>query len=184
MVVTGLSANSVPYIEALELQRATHRAVVSGSSPDTVLLLEHPSVYTAGKRTEDFERPSDGTPVDRRRPRGQDHLARAGTARGIPDPAASGPDRRRRIRPSARGNPHRGAGRTRHRRWTGRRTIRSVDRVRPAGRRREDRGHRHPSRRRRNDARILVELLQLVRGVRQDRRVRNPRRRGHLRSHA
>jgi lipoyl(octanoyl) transferase len=63
IVVTGLSANSVPYIEALELQRATHRAVVSGSSPDTLLLLEHPSVYTAGKRTEDFERPADGTPV-------------------------------------------------------------------------------------------------------------------------
>ena len=62
-VVAGLSANSVPYLEALELQRATHRAVVSGSSPDTVLLLEHPSVYTAGKRTEAFERPSDGTPV-------------------------------------------------------------------------------------------------------------------------
>ncbi|MEP6480709.1 MAG: lipoyl(octanoyl) transferase LipB [Rhodoglobus sp.] len=62
-VVAGLSANSVPYVEALELQRATHRAVVSGSSPDTVLLLEHPSVYTAGKRTEDFERPTDGTPV-------------------------------------------------------------------------------------------------------------------------
>ena len=62
-VVAGLSANSVPYVEALELQRATHQAVVSGSSPDTVLLLEHPSVYTAGKRTEDFERPTDGTPV-------------------------------------------------------------------------------------------------------------------------
>ena len=62
-VVTGLSANSVPYIEALGLQRATHRAVVEGSSPDTVLLLEHPSVYTAGKRTEDYERPVDGTPV-------------------------------------------------------------------------------------------------------------------------
>ena len=62
-VVAGLSANSVPYVEALELQRATHRAVVSGSSPDTVILLEHPSVYTAGKRTEDFERPTDGTPV-------------------------------------------------------------------------------------------------------------------------
>jgi lipoyl(octanoyl) transferase len=63
IVVTGLSANSVPYIEALELQRATHRAVASGRSPDTVLLLEHPSVYTAGKRTEPFERPADGTPV-------------------------------------------------------------------------------------------------------------------------
>ena len=62
-VVTGLSANSVPYLEALELQRATHRDVVSGRSPDTVILLEHPSVYTAGKRTEDSERPTDGTPV-------------------------------------------------------------------------------------------------------------------------
>jgi len=62
-VVTGLSANSVPYWEALELQRATHRAVVSGASPDTVILLEHPSVYTAGKRTEPSERPTDGTAV-------------------------------------------------------------------------------------------------------------------------
>lgn len=63
IVVTGLSANSVPYDEALGLQRATHQAVVDGSAPDTLLLLEHPSVYTAGKRTEDFERPTDGTPV-------------------------------------------------------------------------------------------------------------------------
>ena len=62
-VVTGLSANSVPYLEALELQRAIHRDVVNGDRPDTLLLLEHPSVYTAGKRTEDFERPTDGTPV-------------------------------------------------------------------------------------------------------------------------
>ena len=62
-VVTGLSANSVPYKDALELQRATHRAVVGGSSPDTVIMLEHPSVYTAGKRTEPAERPTDGTPV-------------------------------------------------------------------------------------------------------------------------
>ena len=62
-VVAGLSANSVPYIEALELQRAVHRSVVAGSRPDTVILLEHPSVYTAGKRTEPSERPTDGTPV-------------------------------------------------------------------------------------------------------------------------
>ncbi len=62
-VVTGLSANSVPYLQALELQRATHRAVVAGESPDTVILLEHPSVYTAGKRTEESEKPRDGTPV-------------------------------------------------------------------------------------------------------------------------
>jgi lipoyl(octanoyl) transferase len=62
-VVAGLSANSVPYSSALELQRATHRAVVGGTSPDTVIFLEHPSVYTAGKRTEQSERPTDGTPV-------------------------------------------------------------------------------------------------------------------------
>ncbi len=62
-VVTGLSANSVPYSVALEHQRALHADVVSGRAPDTVLLLEHPSVYTAGKRTESYERPTDGTPV-------------------------------------------------------------------------------------------------------------------------
>jgi lipoyl(octanoyl) transferase len=63
IVVTGLSANSVPYLDALDLQRATHADVVAGRAPDTVLLLEHPAVYTAGKRTEDSERPTDGTPV-------------------------------------------------------------------------------------------------------------------------
>jgi lipoyl(octanoyl) transferase len=62
-VVAGLSANSVPYLEALDQQRAMHAAVVAGRAPDTVILLEHPSVYTAGKRTEDSERPIDGTPV-------------------------------------------------------------------------------------------------------------------------
>lgn len=62
-VVTGLSANSVPYLEALEHQRALHADVVAGRAPDTVILLEHASVYTAGKRTEDSERPADGTPV-------------------------------------------------------------------------------------------------------------------------
>lgn len=60
---TGLSANSVPYLKALEQQRAIHAAVVDGLAPDTVLLLEHPSVYTAGKRTEKSELPDDGSPV-------------------------------------------------------------------------------------------------------------------------
>lgn len=60
---TGLSANSVPYLEALEQQRAVHAAVARGLAPDTVILLEHPSVYTAGKRTEPHERPTDGTAV-------------------------------------------------------------------------------------------------------------------------
>lgn len=60
---TGLSANSVPYIQALEHQRALHADVATGRAPNTVLLLEHESVYTAGKRTEPDERPRDGTPV-------------------------------------------------------------------------------------------------------------------------
>lgn len=62
-VVTGLSANSVPYLSGLEQQRARHAAVAEGRAPDTVMLLEHESVYTAGKRTEPHERPTDGTPV-------------------------------------------------------------------------------------------------------------------------
>jgi len=44
-------------------QREVHAAVVAGDEPDTVLLLEHATVYTAGKRTEAHERPFDGTPV-------------------------------------------------------------------------------------------------------------------------
>lgn len=62
-VVTGLSANSVSYSTALERQRASHADVASGRAPDTVLFFEHPSVYTAGKRTDPDERPDDGTPV-------------------------------------------------------------------------------------------------------------------------
>ncbi|MGO4103948.1 lipoyl(octanoyl) transferase LipB [Leifsonia sp. YAF41] len=62
-VVAGLSANSVPYLQALELQRETHASVVSGLAPDTVIFLEHPSVYTAGRRTDDSERPTNGLEV-------------------------------------------------------------------------------------------------------------------------
>ncbi|HST65110.1 MAG TPA: lipoyl(octanoyl) transferase LipB [Mycobacteriales bacterium] len=58
-----IRAGLVPYEQALEEQRRLHDERVAGERPDTVLLLEHPSVYTAGKRTEDWERPVDGTPV-------------------------------------------------------------------------------------------------------------------------
>jgi lipoyl(octanoyl) transferase len=51
------------YEEALALQRLFHSEIASGARPNTLLLLEHPSVYTAGKRTSDLERPTDGTPV-------------------------------------------------------------------------------------------------------------------------
>ena len=53
----------VDYRSGWDLQRETHARVVSGEEPDTVLLLEHEAVYTAGKRTEPHERPRDGTPV-------------------------------------------------------------------------------------------------------------------------
>ena len=53
----------VEYQIAWDVQRTIHAEVVSGVRPNTLLLLEHPSVYTAGRRTDEAERPSDGTPV-------------------------------------------------------------------------------------------------------------------------
>ena len=58
-----IRAGLVPYEEAWAWQRRLHEERVAGARPDTVLLLEHPAVYTAGKRTEPWERPADGTPV-------------------------------------------------------------------------------------------------------------------------
>jgi len=59
----GLNRVQVDYQEAWSLQRRVHAEVSSGSRSGTVVLLEHASVYTAGKRTEVHERPFDGTPV-------------------------------------------------------------------------------------------------------------------------
>jgi lipoyl(octanoyl) transferase len=53
---------TIDYASAWQLQRELVDARVAGG-PDTLLLLEHPPVYTAGKRTEPHERPVDGTPV-------------------------------------------------------------------------------------------------------------------------
>ena len=53
----------IEYESALSLQRKIHSEVTLGNRPNTLLLLEHDSVYTAGKRTQDFEFPTDGTPV-------------------------------------------------------------------------------------------------------------------------
>ena len=53
----------VPYEEALANQRIVHSEVAQALRPNTLILLEHPSVYTAGKRTTESEKPSDGTPV-------------------------------------------------------------------------------------------------------------------------
>ena len=63
--IAGLGDDAVDYLTAWGLQREVHAAVVGGDSPDTVLLLEHPPVFTCGKRTDPHERPLDpgGAPV-------------------------------------------------------------------------------------------------------------------------
>ena len=53
----------IDYEKALGIQRTIHREVVEGMRPNTLLLLQHPSVFTAGRRTDISERPQDGTPV-------------------------------------------------------------------------------------------------------------------------
>jgi len=59
----GLGVDTVDYHRAWDLQRELHAARLADTESDIVLLLEHPPVYTAGKRTEPHERPADGTPV-------------------------------------------------------------------------------------------------------------------------
>ncbi|MGH3411114.1 MAG: lipoyl(octanoyl) transferase LipB, partial [Streptosporangiaceae bacterium] len=61
----GFGADAVPYLKALELQRELHELRVRGEIPDTCLMLEHPAVYTAGKRTSPEDRPigDAGAPV-------------------------------------------------------------------------------------------------------------------------
>ena len=58
----GLGEALIDYHEAWDRQRDLHRAVADGGA-DTTLLLEHASVYTAGRRTARWDRPTDGTPV-------------------------------------------------------------------------------------------------------------------------
>ena len=55
----GLGADAIDYLAAWELQREVHARVADGEQPGTVLLLEHPPVFTAGKRTLPEERPLD-----------------------------------------------------------------------------------------------------------------------------
>ena len=62
-LIAGFDPEFVAYNKGLELQRQIHKEIVAKERPDTVILLEHSSVYTAGKRTEDSERPDDGTEV-------------------------------------------------------------------------------------------------------------------------
>ncbi|EST34975.1 octanoyltransferase [Streptomycetaceae bacterium MP113-05] len=59
----GFGTDAVEYTEAWQEQRRVHAARFADEVPDTCLLLEHQAVYTAGRRTDDSERPLDGTPV-------------------------------------------------------------------------------------------------------------------------
>lgn len=54
---------AIDYLEAWDLQRNLHQQRVADQIGDTAMFLEHPAVFTAGKRTEPHERPADGTPV-------------------------------------------------------------------------------------------------------------------------
>lgn len=63
ILTAGLAPAYVPYTTGWDLQRSIHADVASGVRPDTLILLEHEAVYTAGKRTQSQERPQDGTPV-------------------------------------------------------------------------------------------------------------------------
>ena len=59
----GLAPDLIPYPDGWALQREIHGEVAAGTRPDTLLLLEHEPVFTAGARTARHERPTDGTPV-------------------------------------------------------------------------------------------------------------------------
>jgi lipoyl(octanoyl) transferase len=54
---------TVDYLDAWDQQRAHATARADNTGPDVLMLLEHPSVFTAGRRTAPHERPTDGTPV-------------------------------------------------------------------------------------------------------------------------
>ncbi|MDQ3480112.1 MAG: lipoyl(octanoyl) transferase LipB, partial [Actinomycetota bacterium] len=62
-VYAGFGRGTIDYLAAWQRQRELHAQRVSDVIDDTVILLEHPSVYTAGKRTQPGDRPVDGTPV-------------------------------------------------------------------------------------------------------------------------
>lgn len=53
----------VDYTETWHKQATMAADRAEGKIPDTVLILQHPPTYTAGKRTEDSDRPTNGLPV-------------------------------------------------------------------------------------------------------------------------
>ncbi len=54
---------TVDYLETWQRQATMVKEIATGNRPDTLLLLQHPPTYTAGKRTQDSDRPTNGLPV-------------------------------------------------------------------------------------------------------------------------
>jgi lipoyl(octanoyl) transferase len=63
LLLAGFGDDAVEYSDGWALQRRLHDGIVAGTTPETLVLLEHQSVFTAGRRTDASERPTDGTPV-------------------------------------------------------------------------------------------------------------------------
>jgi lipoyl(octanoyl) transferase len=61
--ITVIHSGLLDYEKSWQLQRDIHQEVAAGSRANTLILVEHPSVYTAGRRTDSLERPQDGTLV-------------------------------------------------------------------------------------------------------------------------
>ena len=53
----------IDYLSAWQMQKELQEKVINNIEPNTLLILQHPSVYTAGRRTEISDRPLDNTPV-------------------------------------------------------------------------------------------------------------------------
>ena len=53
----------IDYLSAWKIQKEIQEKVIKNIEPNTLLILQHPSVYTAGRRTEITDRPLDNTPV-------------------------------------------------------------------------------------------------------------------------
>ena len=61
--IAVIHSGLLDYEKSWQMQREIHASVADGATSNTLILLEHPSVYTAGRRTDVLERPQDGTPV-------------------------------------------------------------------------------------------------------------------------
>ena len=171
----------VEYRTAWDAQRAHAAARRAGTGPDVLMLLEHPPVYTAGKRTRPADRPTDGTPVVDVDRGGLITWHGPGQLVGYPLVGARDADGRRGLRASPgggadrRGRRHGPAGR----RAGGRAHRRLVARGRPRTRA-QGRRHRRAGPGRRDDARLRAQLRSRPDLVRPDRALRDHRRRGDV----